>query len=80
MDAQQYGVGIVPFLQQADAFNGVRIVDNRAVSAVRGSANLAETNLGTLGYGGDVLDLDSSAVGILDDRILDVLDAGEKAD
>ena len=39
-------VGVVALLQQHDAFNGVGIVDDCAVGAVRGAADLAKANPG----------------------------------
>jgi len=44
-----------------------------------GAADLPQANLGALHDGGDVLDLDGRAVDVLDDRVLDVLHAGEQA-
>ena len=73
VNAQQDRVGVVAFLQQDDAFNRIGIVDNRAVGPVCGTTYLAETNLGALRDGGDVLDFDSRAVLGFDDGVLDVL-------
>ena len=79
VNALQDGIGVVALLQQDDAFDGVGIVDDCAVGAMSGSADLAEANLRALGDGGDVLDLDGRAVGVFDDGVLDVLHAGVEA-
>ena len=62
VNALQNRVGVVALLQQHDAFDGVGIVDDRAVGPVGGFADLAQANLGALRNGGDVLDLDGRAV------------------
>src|SRR5580692_7799581 len=47
MNALQDGIGVVPLLQENDAFNRVWIVDDRAIGAVIGTADLAEPDLRT---------------------------------
>jgi len=62
VNAIEDGVGVAAFLQQHNAFDGIGIVHDCAVWAMHRAANLAETNLGALRNGGDVLDLDGRAV------------------
>ena len=69
----QHRVGVVAFLQQDDAFDGVGVVDNGAVGPVRGAADLAEADLGALGDRGDVPDPDRRAVLRLHDGVFNVL-------
>ena len=62
VDALQNRVGVVAFLQQHDAFDGVGIIDDRAVGAMGRAADLAQANLRPLRDGGDVFDRDGRAV------------------
>ncbi len=60
VNALQHGIGIVSFLQEDNAFDSVRIVDDCAVGKMGGSADLAEPNLRTLRDGGNVFDLNGA--------------------
>ena len=80
VNALQDRIGVIAFLQQHDAFHRVGIVDDGAVGAVRGAADLAEANLGSLHDGGDVLDADRRAVLRLDHGVLDVLHGAVEAE
>ena len=79
VNALQHGVGVVSFLQQDDTLDGVGIIDDRAVRAMGRAADLAESNLGTLCDGGDVLDANRRAVRGFDHGVFDVLNASVEA-
>ena len=51
VNALQHRVGVVALLQQHDAFHSVGIVDDCAIGAMGGAADLAEANLRTLRHG-----------------------------
>ena len=80
VDACENGVGVVAFLEEDDALDGVVVVYDGAVGAVGGAADLAEADFGALLDGRDVADAEGGAVLGLDDGVFNVGDGVEEAE
>ena len=80
MDALQGRVGIVALLQQHDALDDVVVVDDLAVDAMNGLADLAQADLRPLHDRGDILDPQRRSIGRLENGLLNVLDIAKQSD
>ncbi len=76
----QHGGRVGALAQKDDALDHIVVVHHRPVRAMDRFADLAETNLRTLGHLRDVLHPQRRAILRLDDGLLDVLDALDQAD
>src|SRR5208282_6381475 len=74
------GVGFGAFAQQDDAFDHILIVNDGAIFAADGFAELAETNLGCLHDDGNVANADGGSIHALDDGSGDVAGRLHEAD
>jgi len=79
MDTDEHAVGVVALMQEDYALDDIAVVDELAVGAADGFADLAKADLGAFDYFGDVRDLEGGAVLGLEDGLRDVVGGGEEA-
>ena len=79
-DAGDGRVGIVALLQQDDTLDDVRVIDDLAIFAVDGPADLAETDLRALDHSSDVPHPQRCAILRLENGVLDVGNIREETD
>ena len=71
-------VRVLTLLQQDDAFNDVRIIDDLAVFTMDGAADLAEADLRAFSDSSNITNAQSSAILRLENGVFDIRNVGEE--